>query len=242
MDSLKKIGMWVLAKIRNNLWKSGLLFLLIGAAYIANIDKNKENKNCTFYKVTAEKLNIRDAPGLNSNIVGNVEKSSLLCIDLIDNDWVHIKNSNWVNSKYLVQEDRNFIDDYIEPVIFKPLLIFFLLIFSPRIFNFLFGSSKKSSNRKAKLKEKEATSKPIKETQTNANEEPQITHALESGSAIHVFSGTRILFTIGASKLINHTNSTVTYRSRTKGSRSGQVKNAKGQVIKTFTLQDPFLG
>lgn len=242
MDNLKKIGIWVLSKIKNNVWKSGLLFFLIGSAFITNVDKIKENKNCTFYRVTSEKLNIRDMAGLNSNIVGNVEKSNLLCIDSIDNDWAHIKNSNWVNTKYLKKQDRNFIDDYVGPVIFAPLIVFFLLIFSLKILSFLFRSSKKSSMEKAPPKKKEATSKPIKETKTNVNEEPKITHALQSGSAIHVFSGSRILFTIGASQLLNHTSSTVTYRSITRGSRSAQVKNAKGQIITTFTLKDPFPG
>ncbi|MBW6489494.1 hypothetical protein [Sulfurimonas sp.] len=107
--------------------KTGLLIFLIVNAYMNNRDVLEENLNCVYYTVTAEKLNVRDSANYDSNIVGKVEKPNRLCIDNLEGEWAHIKNSNWVNVKYLNKQDRNIVDEYIGPVLIAPIIIFFVI-------------------------------------------------------------------------------------------------------------------
>lgn len=242
MNFFKKIIGWLWFKIKNNLGKSMLLVFLITSAFVNNTNTLKENANCLYYEVTTDKLNMRDGAGEDFNIIGSVYKKNLLCLDQITGDWGQIKNSNWVNIKYLKKRELGFIDNYLGPVLFAPLIMFGIILIALKVLEMLFrwltrsnldktAPAKPKKTKKAKNKKRENITPQKKET-------PQITHAVQMGSSIQVFSGSNVLFIIGASELLGFTSSTVTSRSITKGTRSAKVQDSRGNVIKTFSLQD----
>lgn len=168
-----KLSSWLYKKIRNNLIKSGLLILLIGAGLMNFTATLEKNVDCMYYTVTTEKLNVRNNAGANANITGTVKKSDRLCIDRLDGEWAHIKNGNWVNAKYLNKKEYSIIYEFVGQVLFIPIIKFFIIIYGLKVLMFLFKSFWNSSSSKSSYK-KPSKNTPLKEETQKIKQEERI--------------------------------------------------------------------
>jgi hypothetical protein len=67
------------------------------------ISKIKKTDTCMNYIVTANQLNIRNKPQLNSSVLGKINRSEIVCIYKFKKNWAQSEDG-WISKKYLIPE------------------------------------------------------------------------------------------------------------------------------------------
>lgn len=80
-----------------------LVAIGISQAAAASESKKDEEVSCSQYLVVASRLNVREKPGLMSNITDGLLKGKSVCVFSFSGQWAKI-DKGWISSKYIVAD------------------------------------------------------------------------------------------------------------------------------------------
>ncbi len=179
-----------------------ILLIVVGNSIVIG----ESSESCDYYSVTANKLNIRDFSGIDSKIIGTLQKNDRVCIHEFTDNWAYIENNGWINNKYISKiPESTLLSEYIAPFFLLPLMLFFLTKYFFKFMRYLPSGSTTTNNTQSSPKA-EASQAPKKEKR-------QISYAEFIGNAVRVVDQhNRPMYTQGCDELLGYTSSTVTIR------------------------------